>query len=75
VCVRVKRTAAADNPDFTALRACADAYCAKYGVADADIDVSMGMSHDFVQAIRQGSTNVRIGSTIFGARAPKQSTL
>jgi uncharacterized pyridoxal phosphate-containing UPF0001 family protein len=28
----------------------------------------MGMSGDFEQAIEMGSTNVRVGSTIFGAR-------
>ena len=29
---------------------------------------SMGMSGDFVEAIRQGATSVRVGSSIFGAR-------
>lgn len=29
---------------------------------------SMGMSGDFEQAVEMGSTNVRVGSTIFGAR-------
>jgi uncharacterized pyridoxal phosphate-containing UPF0001 family protein len=29
---------------------------------------SMGMSGDFEAAIEMGSTNVRVGSTIFGAR-------
>ena len=28
----------------------------------------MGMSGDFEQAIKMGSGNVRVGSTIFGAR-------
>ena len=28
----------------------------------------MGMSGDFEQAVAMGSTNVRVGSTIFGAR-------
>ena len=28
----------------------------------------MGMSGDFENAIKMGATNVRIGSTIFGAR-------
>jgi uncharacterized pyridoxal phosphate-containing UPF0001 family protein len=28
----------------------------------------MGMSGDFEDAIRRGSTSVRVGSTIFGAR-------
>ena len=30
--------------------------------------LSMGMSHDFVEAIRLGATHVRVGSLIFGAR-------
>ena len=28
----------------------------------------MGMSNDFTEAISMGSTNVRVGSSIFGAR-------
>ncbi len=28
----------------------------------------MGMSNDFEEAIRSGSTSVRVGSSIFGAR-------
>ncbi len=31
----------------------------------------MGMSGDFELAVRMGSTNVRVGSTIFGSRPPK----
>ena len=33
-----------------------------------DLELSMGMSGDFVEAIAAGATNVRVGSTIFGAR-------
>ena len=33
--------------------------------------LSMGMSHDFEVAIEEGSTCVRLGTTIFGARPPK----
>ena len=32
------------------------------------LELSMGMSGDFENAIAMGSTNVRVGSTIFGAR-------
>lgn len=32
--------------------------------------LSMGMSHDFEVAIEEGSTLVRVGSAIFGGRAP-----
>ncbi len=35
----------------------------QYGV------LSMGMSHDFVVAIEEGSTCVRVGTAIFGERA------
>lgn len=31
-------------------------------------ELSMGMSHDYMQAIKEGSTLVRIGSKIFGER-------
>tara|TARA_B100000963_G_scaffold310946_1_gene287682 strand:+ start:290 stop:931 length:642 start_codon:yes stop_codon:yes gene_type:complete len=31
-------------------------------------DISMGMSNDYLEAVKQGSTFVRIGSKIFGAR-------
>ena len=33
-----------------------------------DLELSMGMSGDMAAAIRLGSTNVRVGSAIFGAR-------
>ena len=36
--------------------------------------LSMGMSEDFVPAIEDGATMVRIGSALFGARAPKTET-
>tara|TARA_A100000164_G_scaffold380672_1_gene429010 strand:+ start:1662 stop:2303 length:642 start_codon:yes stop_codon:yes gene_type:complete len=31
-------------------------------------DISMGMSNDYIEAINQGSTFIRVGSKIFGAR-------
>jgi len=33
-------------------------------------ELSMGMSHDFAVAIAEGSTLVRIGTALFGARSP-----
>ena len=35
--------------------------------------LSMGMSHDFRQAIQAGATLVRVGSSIFGERAAKEA--
>merc|ERR1711991_1086925 len=37
-----------------------------------NVVISMGMSADYAQAIRQGSTCVRVGSAIFGARPVPQ---
>lgn len=38
------------------------------GLGNDQLELSMGMSDDFETAIQLGSTNVRVGSTIFGAR-------
>ncbi|KAG0301853.1 hypothetical protein BGZ97_002583 [Linnemannia gamsii] len=57
-----------ENPDFKALNEC------RTTVEDAlkinDLELSMGMSDDFQRALLQGSTNIRVGSTIFGSRPP-----
>lgn len=37
-------------------------------VSNDSLELSMGMSNDFEEAINHGATNVRIGSTIFGKR-------
>lgn len=37
-----------------------------------ELELSMGMSNDFEEALKLGATNVRIGSTIFGSRPSKQ---
>jgi PLP dependent protein len=40
--------------------------------ADLGLDtISMGMSDDFETAVRMGATQVRVGSALFGARAPR----
>ncbi|KAG2444301.1 hypothetical protein HXX76_001058 [Chlamydomonas incerta] len=57
--------------NFTCLAACRDAVAAELGLAPDSLELSMGMSGDFEQAIEMGSTNVRVGSTIFGAREYK----
>jgi pyridoxal phosphate enzyme (YggS family) len=36
-------------------------------------ELSMGMSHDFEIAIEEGATVIRVGTAIFGARAPKMN--
>ena len=37
-------------------------------VDPTSLELSMGMSNDYEIAMKMGSTNVRVGSTIFGAR-------
>nr|XP_022345143.1 pyridoxal phosphate homeostasis protein-like [Crassostrea virginica]XP_022345144.1 pyridoxal phosphate homeostasis protein-like [Crassostrea virginica] len=59
------------NPDFLKLSACRDKLCQELNLDKTKVELSMGMSADFEHAIELGSTNVRVGSTIFGAREPK----
>ncbi|KAM4747210.1 pyridoxal phosphate homeostasis protein [Rhinophrynus dorsalis] len=56
------------NPDFQLLVAQREEVCEKLGLSLDAVELSMGMSSDFEHAIEVGSTNVRIGSTIFGER-------
>ncbi|OGI41672.1 MAG: YggS family pyridoxal phosphate enzyme, partial [Candidatus Muproteobacteria bacterium RBG_16_64_11] len=52
---------------FASLRALRDACQARFGLADFT-ELSMGMSNDYVPAILEGATMVRVGSAIFGER-------
>eukprot|EP00050_Salpingoeca_kvevrii_P011043 m.12319 g.12319 ORF g.12319 m.12319 type:complete len:230 (+) comp3222_c0_seq2:207-896(+) len=56
------------NPDFERLVECRKDVAAQLGIDEGELEMSMGMSGDFEHAIDLGSTNVRVGSTIFGAR-------
>nr|KAJ3423277.1 hypothetical protein HK105_006654 [Polyrhizophydium stewartii] len=55
------------NPDFELLVNCRKQIAEALGLND--LELSMGMSDDFEAAIKYGSTNVRVGSSIFGARS------
>ncbi|KAG0215088.1 hypothetical protein BGX28_000793 [Mortierella sp. GBA30] len=57
-----------ENPDFKALSQCRAAICDALHIEG--LELSMGMSDDFQRALEQGSTNIRVGSTIFGSRPP-----
>ncbi len=61
-------TAVESNPDFILLNQLRKQVSTIIGVDENQLELSMGMSNDFEQAIRAGSTNVRVGSAIFGAR-------
>ncbi|CAK0804882.1 unnamed protein product [Prorocentrum cordatum] len=54
--------------DFETLRTCRAQAAAALGVEEAALELSMGMSSDYENAILEGSTSVRVGSQIFGAR-------
>ncbi|XP_044497341.1 pyridoxal phosphate homeostasis protein-like [Mangifera indica] len=54
--------------NFRALLNCRHEVCKAFGMVEDQCELSMGMSGDFEQAIEMGSTNVRVGSTIFGPR-------
>lgn len=56
------------NPDFQCLVQCRQKVAEVLGVGELELELSMGMSHDFEHAIEAGSTNIRVGSTIFGVR-------
>jgi len=56
------------NPDFLKLIQCRKEVADLLDIDDTSLELSMGMSNDFAEAISMGSTNVRVGSSIFGAR-------
>ncbi len=57
-----------ENEDFVTLKKERDAVSK---VLSIELELSMGMSDDFEAAIKQGSDEIRVGSTIFGERPPK----
>ena len=57
-----------ENQDFAKLVELKNKLDEKFSL---DLELSMGMSNDYIQAIKQGSTNVRVGSLILGARPPR----
>jgi PLP dependent protein len=74
----VATTPETENEDFVRLREqrdlvsteLADLLAAR-GDEALPLELSMGMSEDFEGAIALGSSEVRVGSTIFGTRGPK----
>ncbi|HEX7176669.1 MAG TPA: YggS family pyridoxal phosphate-dependent enzyme, partial [Pyrinomonadaceae bacterium] len=62
------------RPWFRRLRALQQTWIGTGVPADALRHLSMGMSHDFEAAIEEGATMVRVGTAIFGARAPRPAS-
>ncbi|OTB13054.1 hypothetical protein K445DRAFT_175083 [Daldinia sp. EC12] len=67
----VATTPDTENEDFECLRRQRDLVASELGFEAGDLELSMGMSEDFEGAVVAGSNEVRVGSTIFGARGPK----
>jgi pyridoxal phosphate enzyme (YggS family) len=66
-------SSAVPNPDFQCLKQCR--LDVETALSISGLELSMGMSDDFENAIAQGSTSVRVGSKIFGSRtAPPTSS-
>ncbi|KAI8879678.1 hypothetical protein K501DRAFT_256316 [Backusella circina FSU 941] len=57
------------NPDFECLVKCKSE--AEKALGLDGLELSMGMSADYKEALKEGSTNVRVGTTIFGGRKLK----
>lgn len=57
------------DSEFKYLKGIFDSVKKNYSLPNLNIDIlSMGMSHDYNIALKNGSNMIRIGSTIFGAR-------
>ena len=56
------------RPYFRMLRELRDSVCRLEDYAGASLGLSMGMTGDFEVAVEEGSTMVRLGSAIWGAR-------
>ncbi|KAJ9606085.1 hypothetical protein H2200_009046 [Cladophialophora chaetospira] len=66
-------TVETENEDFITLRSARDKIAEKLEIENKEeLELSMGMSEDFESAIRLGSSEVRVGSTIFGERPAKK---
>ncbi|KAL9022587.1 MAG: hypothetical protein Q9185_000298 [Variospora sp. 1 TL-2023] len=61
-----------ENEDFFTLKQVRDQVAKELGVKEEELELSMGMSEDFESAIRCGSDEVRVGSSIFGERPAKK---
>lgn len=61
--------------EFASLKNCFESLKADFFAQNTDFkEISMGMSGDYLTAVEEGSTIVRIGSTIFGERNYNLST-
>jgi len=60
---------AASAQSFEILRKLRDEASIQFNLSTSQLGLSMGMSNDWESAVESGSTEVRIGSSIFGSRS------
>lgn len=63
------------NEDFEALKSVRGKVAEGLGWEEEKLELSMGMSSDFEGAIAMGSSEVRVGSDIFGERPAKKDAV
>jgi uncharacterized pyridoxal phosphate-containing UPF0001 family protein len=68
-------TAENENEDFITLRDTRDKVEKELGWEEGRLELSMGMSADFEGAVGLGSSEVRVGSQIFGERPQKKDAV
>lgn len=64
------------NPDFASLKQTREQLVKLLkheGIELSGLELSMGMSADFAQAIKEGSDSVRVGTRIFGERPSRNA--
>ena len=57
-----------NSEDFEVLISCRRELSQRIMVPEASIELSMGMSGDYAEALAHGSNFIRIGTSIFGSR-------
>lgn len=60
-----------DFSAFDVLKGCRDEVARELGLEAGELELSMGMSSDWEEAVAHGSNSIRVGSSIFGARVYK----
>lgn len=63
------RDPSTENPDFVALVECKRRLCDQLKLPWDRIELSMGMSSDYEQAVRFNCSNVRVNRTILSSRS------
>lgn len=61
------------NQDFVRLYQLRESISSHLEIESRHLELSMGMSSDFEEAIELGSTNIRVGTMIFGERPAKSA--